>query len=230
MFVCDRNIATQPAVAMKSECISVSRCQAILLTMAEDISALVDQFVEKVNARRRELLPPDEVPTFLRRPYPGDENLDLDESDWSDWQIVAADHTARIRELETRMGRRFPNAFRDLITRYSFPAFDCGPLTFFSNTGHDLFHELSARLFLDPHMSPVLLDAGYIQIGNPFFPNYDPVCLAPSEPGQEGAVVQLDHEMILQHGVIQTMSILASSFADLLNSLVYGNAMPDVVG
>jgi len=49
-------------------------------------------------------------------------------------------------------------------------------------------------------MSPLLLEAGYIQVGNPFFPNYDPVCLAPSESGREGAVVQLDHEMISQHG------------------------------
>ena len=198
--------------------------------MAEDISALVDQFVQKVNARKHELLPPDEVPQFLRRPYPGDENLDLDESDWSDWQILAADHTARIRDLETKIGRPFPNPFRDLITRYSFPAFDCGPLTFFSNTGHDLFHELSVRLFHDPGLSPLLLEAGYIQIGNPFFPNYDPVCLAPSERGQEAAVVQLDHEMILQHGVIQTISILAPSFVELLNNLVRGDAMPDVVG
>ena len=198
--------------------------------MAEDISALVDLFVHKVNARRHELLPPDEVPTFLRRPYPGDENLDLDESDWSDWQILAADHTGRIRELERRIGRPFPTAFRDLISRYSFPAFDCGPLTFFSNTGQDLFHELSGRLFLDPGMSPVLLEAGYIQIGNPFFPNYDPVCLALSERGQDGAVVHLDHEMILQDGVIQTTAILAPSFVDLLNNLVQGDAMPDVVG
>jgi hypothetical protein len=79
--------------------------------MAEDISALVDEFVQKVNARRHELLPPEDVPKFLRRPYPGDEHLHLDESDWSDWQILAADHAARIRELETRIGRTFPNPF-----------------------------------------------------------------------------------------------------------------------
>src|SRR4051794_37245735 len=101
--------------------------ETILLIMAEDISALVDEFVQKVNARRHELLPPEDVPKFLLRPYPGDEHLHLDESDWSDWQILAADHAARIRELETRIGRPFPNPFRDLITRYSFPAFDCGP-------------------------------------------------------------------------------------------------------
>ena len=193
--------------------------------MAGDISILVDQFVQKVNARRHVALPPEDVPEFLRVPWPeGDGDI------WSDWQILAADHTARIQQLETRMGRPFPISFRELITRYSFPAFDCGPLTFFANTGLDLFRELSVRLFLDRHLSPVLLEAGYIQIGNPFFPNYDPVCLAPGAGQQEGAVVQFDHEMILQHGVIETVSILAPSFADLLNQLVHGDAMADEVG
>jgi len=31
-------------------------------------------------------------------------------------------------------------------------------------------------------------------------------------------------------GAIQTISILALSFIDLLNTLVHGDAMPDVVG
>jgi hypothetical protein len=205
-----------------------SDTQAILSIMAEDISALVDQFVQKLNARQHEERLPEDIPELLRRPYRGEEALD--KSEWTDWQILAADHTARIRHLETRMGRPFPKAFRDLIARYSFPPFDCGSVTFFSNTGQELFHELSMRLFYDPHLSPVLLAAGYIQIGNPFFGNYDPVCLAPSERGQEGAVLQLDHEMILQHGVIQTISILAPSFVDLLNNLVHGDGMPDVIG
>lgn len=195
--------------------------------MAGDITALVDQFVQKVNARRHVELLPEEVPEFLRRPWPDDHGEVW--TDW-DWQILAADHTARIQQLETRMGRSFPSAFRELITRYSFPAFDCGPLTFFANTGLDLFHELGVRLFHDPRLSPVLLEAGYVQIGNPFFPNYDPVCLAPGAGQQEGAVVRLDHELILQNGVIQTVSMLATSFADLLNQLVHGDAMADEVG
>jgi hypothetical protein len=196
--------------------------------MSADIMALVDQFVKKVNARRHVPLPPEDVPTFLQRPFAG-EDADLYTGD-SDWQILAADHTARIEHLETRIGRAFPRAFRELITRYSFPAFDCGPLTFFANTGEELSHELSVRLFADPHLSPVLLGAGYIQIGNPFFPNYDPVCLAPGPGQQETAVVQLDHEMILQNRKIRTVSTLAPSFVHLLSRLVHGDAMPSVVG
>jgi len=196
--------------------------------MAGDITALVDQFVQKVNARKHIERFPEDIPEFLRFPYRGEEALDKNE--WTDWQIIAVDHTVRIRELETRIGRSFPKPFRDLIARYSFAEFDCGPLTFYSNTGHDLVYELSVRLFHDPIMSPVLLEADYIQIGQPFIPNYDPVCLAPSEPGQERAVVQLDHEMILQHRQIERVSILAPSFTDLLNQLVHGDAMADEVG
>jgi len=195
--------------------------------MAGDITALVDQFVQKVNTRRHAPLPPEDVPAFLRRPFAG-EDAEIYTGE-SDWQILATDHATRIVQLETRIGRPFPRAFRELITRYSFPAFDCGPLTFFANTGHELVHELSARLFIDPHLSPVLLEAGYIQIGNPFFPSYDPVCLAPCPREQESAVVQLDHEMILQHRVIQTVSTLAPSFVHLLNRLVHGDAMPAVI-
>jgi len=196
--------------------------------MDEEITALVDQFVQKVNARRHAPLPPEDVPAFLQRPFSG-EDADVYTGE-SDWQILPADHSARIRQLETRIGRPFPKEFRELITRYSFPAFDCGPLTFFANTGLELSHELSVRLFLDPHLSPALLEAGYIQIGNPFFGNYDPVCLAPGTREQAGAVVQLDHEMILQHSVIQTVSTLAPSFVHLLNRLVHGDAMDDVIG
>jgi hypothetical protein len=194
--------------------------------MAADVTALVDQFVDKVNRRPHVELLPEQVPEFLRRPWPDDHGEVW--TDW-DWQILAADHTARIQRLETRMGRPFPSAFRELITRYSFPAFDCGPLTFFANTGLDLFDELGVRLFYDPRLSPVLLEAGYVQIGNPFLANYDPVCLA-SGGAQDGAVVRFDHEMILQHGVIETVSILAPSFTDLLNQLVHGDAMADDVG
>jgi len=36
--------------------------------------------------------------------------------------------------------------------------------------------------------------------------------------------------MILQDGVIETVSILAPSFTDLLNQLVHGDAIADEVG
>jgi hypothetical protein len=88
-------------------------------------------------------------------------------------------------------------SYRDLLVRYSFPAFEFGPLMFFANTGEEIRWELATKLFADRFMFPKLLEARYIQIGNPYFDNYDPVCIE-SPPGvAEGRVVQLDHEEIL---------------------------------
>jgi hypothetical protein len=64
--------------------------------MAGDITTLVEQFVQKVNARRHAPLPPDDLPAFLRRPFSG-EDADIYTGE-SDWQTLAADNTARIQQ------------------------------------------------------------------------------------------------------------------------------------
>jgi hypothetical protein len=192
---------------------------------SEEVAGLVDAFVKKVNARRHEPMPPDNVPAFLRLPSSDDYP-----DEWTDWQILKSDNSAAIERLERRIERPLPYSFRSLVARYCFPAFDCGPLRFFANTGQDTRDDLSIRLFLDPHMSPVLLDAGYIQIGTPFFPNYDPVCFAPQASLKEPPLVQLDHELILQFGKIKTVTAIAPSFGHLLTRLIHGDEMPDPVG
>jgi hypothetical protein len=96
-----------------------------------EIDELVDAFVQKVNARSHERLPLDDVPPFLRR------SPSNDDAEWTDWGIHKADNAGTIADLETRIGRRFPSGFRSLVARYSFPAFECGPLLFFANTGQN---------------------------------------------------------------------------------------------
>jgi hypothetical protein len=91
---------------------------------------------------------------------------------------------------------------------------------FFANTGEDKFWELGARLFLDPHMSPALLQAGFLQFGNPYFYNYDPVCFDCKGPGLEKRIVQIDHEEILCNDRIQIAREIAPSFPDLLRALL----------
>ena len=108
------------------------------------------------------------------------------------WRIVADDNSARIAILQNRVGRRFPPSFLDFISRYSFPAFEFGPLLFFANHREETYWDLSRKLFLDPVMSPLLLSAGFIQIGNPFFYNYDPVCFDCNLETTESPLVQLD--------------------------------------
>jgi len=89
---------------------------------------------------------------------------------------------------------------------------------FFANTGEDTFWELGKRLFKDQHMSPHLLRAGFLQIGNPFFSNYDRVCFDGSSPRIEKRIVQLDHEAILQRGEMKILKEIAPSFVDFIDA------------
>src|SRR3954462_12950296 len=184
------------------------------------IHALVDAFVQKVNSDPKEEAPPD---------------INLSENDayWSqfdptDWEIVRFDNAARIEKLQQRIGRRFPPSFLDFVSRYSFPAFEYGPLLFYGNKVEETYWDLSRKLFADPIMSPLLLRAGFIQIGNPFFANYDPICFDCNQSSDESPLVQLDHEAILCHSKVEVAERIASSFIELLNSIV--NKEPDAGG
>jgi hypothetical protein len=183
------------------------------------IATLVDAFVEKVNSQPREPMRFDEVPEFLREGMPEAlrERIPVD---WTSWRIVKSDNSASIDALQNRLGRRFPASFLYFISNYCFPAFESGPLMFFANTGQDNYWELSRRLFAHPHMSPVLLDAGFIQIGEPFFYNYDPVCFDSNATKNECRIVQLDHESILQFSELKIVKEIAPSFIELLKTLV----------
>jgi len=173
------------------------------------VAELVDAFVEKVNTSSREPEALEDVPDALRD-GPSDDGV-------TSWRIKRSNNIERINALEKRMRIEFPPSFREFLSRYSFPAFEFGPILLFANTGEDLFWELETRLFLDPHMSPVLLHAGYVQIGNPYFYNYDPVCFSPGAARHERRIVQLDHEAILQSGALRVVSEIAPSFVRFMN-------------
>jgi hypothetical protein len=177
-----------------------------------NITDLVDAFAEKVNTSPREPESVDDVPEFLRHGV-------IDDG-FTDWRIVRGDNITSVRALQDRLGLRFPASFLNLVSRYSFPAFEFGPVMFFGNTGQDIFWELGSRLFRDPFMSPVLRDNGYIQIGNPYFYNYDPICFNSNATADECPIVQLDHEAILQLKQLIVVEEIAPSFADLMTSLI----------
>jgi hypothetical protein len=183
--------------------------------MTMTLPALVDAFVRKVNSEPREAQPLDEVPASLRDDEP--KRYEIPDN-WTGWRIVKSDDLDRIEVLQNRMGRRFPPSFVDLVSRYSFPAFEFGPLLFFANHREETYWDLSRKLFLDPVMSPMLLSAGFIQIGNPFFYNYDPVCFDCNFARTEPRLVQLDHEAILCYREIRIIKETASSFVELLKA------------
>ena len=180
-------------------------------------SSLVERFVERINQRPRDHQPLDEVPEFLREASP-DHSPDSPIDGFTSWRIVRRDDAARIDDLEKRTARAFPPSFRYLLANYSFPAFEIKSVVFFANTGEDTFWELGRRLFQDPGMSPLLLKAGFPQIGNPFFHNYDPVCFDCNAPGIEKRIVQLDHEAILIDGRMTIVRETAPSFGDLMRA------------
>jgi hypothetical protein len=186
--------------------------------MISNIASLVDAFVATINGEPREPEPLEDVPEFLREETPDGPSEVLE--GWTSWRIVKRDNSADIDRLERRIERSFPPSFRYFLANYSFPAFDAGPLTLFANTGEDVRRELGRKLFLDPHMSSKLLHAGFIQIGNPFVSNYDPVCFDCSSPGPEKRIVQLDHEDILQRGEMHIVRDIARSFLALIHDAV----------
>ncbi len=180
-----------------------------------DCDRVIDDFVAHVNSNAREPLDFDEVPISLRDPCeapPAEKSIGF-----TDWRVVAADHAARIEALELRLGQPFPPSFRSLICRYSFPAFECGPMLLFSNTGESLEWELQDKLFADRVMSPQLLAAGYLQIGNPQFYDYDPICIEARPAGVEGKVVQLCHESILCDDTLVIRRDISQSFLQMLS-------------
>ena len=91
---------------------------------------------------------------------------------------------------------------------------------FFANTGAPIYWELENKLFLDPNMSPDLLRAGFLQIGNPFIGQYDPICFDGNSRTVEHRIVQLDHEEILCNKRMTLVKDVAPSFPDLLRALL----------
>jgi hypothetical protein len=81
-----------------------------------------------------------------------------------------------------------------------------------SNTGVDAFWELELKLFNDRRMSPALLREGFLQIGQPFLGQYDPICFNCRPPEREKPILQLDHEEILCNDRITIVKQISPSF------------------
>ena len=119
-----------------------------------------------------------------------------------------------VETLEAELPRRFPASFRSLVTRYAFPAFDAGGLSFFSNTGGDSRAELGVAIFRDDVIAGVTLGSGFIQFARPDDGSYDPVCFDATRAAsnREFPLVRLDHEEILCRGGVRGLKVVAPSF------------------
>jgi hypothetical protein len=186
------------------------------------IDSKIDAFVSKVNSSPREPLSPDEVPEFLRIGSPNKYgqfmwSITKSDCDWIQGWFEAFEH---------EMHLKFPTSFQSLMSRYAFPAFQCGPVFLYANTGYELQSaqdftwEFRERIFRDKGLVESLLPAGYLQIGNPHETDYDPICFDTKNRTDNGEypIVGIDHEEILCWSKIRVVKVIASSFLELIEN------------
>jgi hypothetical protein len=90
-----------------------------------------------------------------------------------------------------------------------------------SNSGHELFYELSDRVFNDKGIFHTLHKNGFLHFGLPHEGNYDPVCFdMKRRNGSEAPIVQLDHEEILLRSRIRIVQEIAPSFLEFVQRAV----------
>ena len=134
--------------------------------------------------------------------------------------IEPHDHEDSIAALEQRLPSPLPPAFRALVSRYSFLAFEICSVEIFDNTGEESRDDWAYRLFADKTLSATLLTSGYLQFARPATGSYDPICFDTKRKRGDGEypVVWIDHEGILCRDKIVVRAELAPSFVELVQA------------
>lgn len=183
----------------------------------DEIDALVDIFVAKVNSGQREPIVIDiyETPASVLEGEP-------DEFFNSDWAVKPYNGVDWVEPLEKRLGCSLPAAYKSLVSRYIFPGFEAGGILFFGNTPEGTeYYELRERIFKDRLLFDALSSNGFIQFGTADWVNYDPVCFDYNRRSvSDCPVVRIDHEGVLCSDVVRVVEQIASSFRDFLESVV----------
>lgn len=111
--------------------------------------------------------------------------------------IRPEDNISRLNALEADLPKRLPQSFTSLLSRYSFPSFDAGGITFFAwEAARTDFSEVA--LPVRDSLSELLLPAGFVQIGRPDSGSFDAVCFKfDKSQNREYPIVEVDHEEIL---------------------------------
>lgn len=181
--------------------------------VAESPDELVDVFVSYLNGIGFEPKVAIEIPEELR--------TSSAEYGMFHWQIRPLPSNPWVEELVQKLPQGWPKPFRSLIERYRFCSFEIGPLMFFANSGHELFYELSDRVFKDKGIFPTLHKNGFLQFGLPHEANYDPVCFNMKRRNRADApIVQLDHEEILLRNRVRIIQEIAPSFGEFMQRAV----------
>jgi hypothetical protein len=136
----------------------------------------------------------------------------------NDPTFVSADTPHWLAPFEQNLPFRLPPAYRSLVLRYRFPAFQAGTVCFFGNLDGQSYDDLVVASIRDPVLSAIARANGFIQIGRPESGSYDPICfdMRHRMKNGEAEVVRLDHEEILVNGSIRVVEKVAASFLELL--------------
>ena len=182
-------------------------------TRGRSSDELVDEFVRYLNGAGFEPKEPENVPEELRTTA-ADHGM-------FHWQIRPGKFNPWVTEIVQRLPQVLPRPYRSLVERYCFCSFEVGPLMLFANSGHDLYYELSSRVFADKNLFPTLHKHAFLQIGNPYESNYDPVCFDMQRRSHDDApIVQLDHEEILIRTRIRVIQEIAPTFTAFMQRAV----------
>ncbi len=184
--------------------------------------ALIDAFVHKVNRLPRRRIREEDIPCRLRE---GGAEFGL----YYDWTIQRFHHINWIEPLEAELPGPLPPAYRSLVTRYLFPAFEVPPITLLANTGQTLYHEMSMTMRHDKVLSEVLLKNGFAQFARPNTGDSDPVCfdLRQRRPTGECPIVRLEHRALVANNMIRALEEIAPSFYELVDRFV--RAEPEAI-
>jgi hypothetical protein len=132
--------------------------------------------------------------------------------------FVAAAAPAWLAPFEQNLPFRLPGAYRSLLLRYRFPAFDVDTVTLFGNLDGQSYDDLVVASIRDRALSSVSRANGFIQIGRAESGSYDPICFDARRrtKSSEAGIVRLDHEEILMNDSVRVVEVIAASFLELL--------------
>ncbi|MCE5229930.1 SMI1/KNR4 family protein [bacterium] len=129
-----------------------------------------------------------------------------------------------IEAVEQRAGLVFPSLYYLFATRFQFPEFEVGGIMFFATAPNQDENEIHVRdkILRDPGLYPTCLSNGYLQFGNPFACNYDPVCFDTKfrKSREDCPIVQLDHEEILIYERIKIIKVIAPSMRAFMEKAI----------
>jgi hypothetical protein len=130
--------------------------------------------------------------------------------------------------IYNRISVKFPPMYEQLVLSYRWYGADIGLMQLLKNEPGPDLKGLEHEMFKDSALSEYSLAAGFVQFGRGAT-SYDPVCFDIRNRKQRNgfSIVQLDHEEILCNSRIRIVSIVASSFEELVEMTLKRHGKPE---